>query len=173
MQDAHESGFDEIPAAVGSLGKIGRDLRLSGVLLVLVTLATVVVSLMLTATNFLHIIFVPRGIAFLLEVGTLLLSAVLAIRFESFKKRGDVLFKELSDELQWHVRFETGSDPFGKDRPPPESRPGLNTRVVLREFAQSTDLPLIPGRYGPGLYVAINLMIMVGDFILGQSAIFR
>lgn len=164
MQDAHESGFDQIEEALLSLREIRHSLRFSGVQLVYFTLATVAFSVVLGVGIYFRLNLLWVKIFLLLLAGSVTASVVFAIMFESVKKRGDAVFKELSDELQWHVRFEKVRDPF-PPASPPESRPGLSTRVALREFALSTDLPLIPGRYGPGIYVAINLIILLSTIV--------
>ncbi len=93
----------------------------------------------------------------LVTTGVLTLGVmILVVLFETDRKEGDALFKEISDELQWNVRFSGGMSP---ESAPPEKRPNLNYRFALRLFAQSTDLPLTPGRYGPLAYLLINLMV--------------
>src|SRR5207248_3149729 len=102
------------------------------------------------AVEHLFRIHVPILLAFIpvCAVVVLLMAFVtlfFAIHFETIRKRGDILFKEISDELQWNVRF---SDPDSPGTAPPR-RPSFDARLTLRSFAQASDLPLVPGRYGP------------------------
>jgi hypothetical protein len=83
-------------------------------------------------------------------------SVFLAVRFESMRKSGDALFKEISDELQWYVRFQQKQVQEQAQR----ERPVIAARIVLRTFSESTDVPLVPGKYGPLGYVLINLAML-------------
>lgn len=96
-----------------------------------------------TASRFIIEIYVPI---------LLTLTAVLTIvRYEILRKRGDALFEEISDELQWNIKRAVSTT---------EERPMLTARVALRSFARATDLPLIPGKFGPGLYATINFLLV-------------
>jgi hypothetical protein len=86
------------------------------------------------------------------------------IRFDSLKRKGDVVFKELSDELQWYVRYE--KDKRGMSEPSARSRPELSTRIVLREYAASTTLPLVPSDFGPTIYALTNISVAMADLFL-------
>jgi hypothetical protein len=83
-------------------------------------------------------------------------NVLLALSFESFRKRGNALFEELSDEFQWHLGSEKKLfDKIGPTRPP------IELRVTLRSFLSATDLPLAPGRFGPLIYTIINVILFV------------
>lgn len=103
--------------------------------------------------------FLPVGfftgvlIAFYVPLLTAVTAVVAMVRYDTLRKRGDALFEEISDELQWNVR-QNGTGTIAKERPE------LNVRVALRSFARATDLPLLPGTYGPGIYVAVNCVIL-------------
>jgi hypothetical protein len=89
-------------------------------------------------------------------------ASALVVMCESWRKQGDALFEEISDELQWNVRGAR----LLKDKPLVKERPELQARVVLRTFARASDLPLIPGKFGPAIYVAVNLLVMCLVFVL-------
>jgi len=91
-----------------------------------------------------------------------LAAIVQAFWFEVTRKRGQAYFEELSDELQWRMRYEEEMDMprIARHRPP------LRDRIVLREFLHGADLPLIPGRLGPAVYVVGNLVLPVGVIVL-------
>ena len=86
-----------------------------------------------------------------------LFALLLSVVFEGRRKEGDVLFKEISDELQWYVRFQK-KDKIDISPSTPEHRPDLQARLALRAFAQSSDLPLVPGKYGPLAYALVNIL---------------
>jgi hypothetical protein len=78
---------------------------------------------------------------------------------ETLRKRGDALFQELSDELQWHVGRRLESDM-------PRERPLLAARVSLRAFSAASELPLVPGRFGGAVYAGLNLTLAVTSVLL-------
>lgn len=83
-----------------------------------------------------------------------LVNLMLAVFFESYRKRGESLFEEISDEFQWHLgRREFGESNYSQPRPP------TDVRIILRDFTRAGDLPLVPGRLGPAIYVALNIAI--------------
>ena len=84
-----------------------------------------------------------------------ILALILAVANERLRRTGDVLFQEIGDELQWNTRAE--KVPPGKGAA--NERPPLEARVILRRFAQGTDLPLVPGRFGPAVYAAFNILM--------------
>ena len=81
---------------------------------------------------------------------------ILVSIYEYLRKKGDVLFEEISDELRWDV---SGKSVSGAEKP------ALEIRVTLRSFARAADLPLVPGKFGPVLYVLFNLTILLVQFV--------
>jgi hypothetical protein len=83
---------------------------------------------------------------------------MLLVVYDTTRKRGDALFEELSDELQWNVvnGSQGGSKP-GPDR----ERPPVDVRVRLRDYARATDLPFVPGRFGAAAYAAIDILMIL------------
>lgn len=89
------------------------------------------------------------------------------IIYEGLRKQGDTLFEEISDELQWNVQKNLSAG----DKPIADERPLLLARITLRTFARTTDLPLVPGRFGPAIYTVANILII---FLVYYSAgVFR
>ena len=83
-------------------------------------------------------------------------------RFEALRRHGEVLFEELSNELQWQgVRGTGPSGPTG-----PGDRPEIHKRIVLRSFIQASDLPLVPGKFGPTVYFLLFVVIAVAGILL-------
>jgi hypothetical protein len=94
-------------------------------------------------------ISVTIGITFLIYV----------VRYERLHRKGDVIFEEISDELQWFIKVIDGkqkkTESFIADE-----RPEIRARIVLRDFSRNTDLPFIPGKFGPAIYIAANVVIL-------------
>ena|SRR5437899_12235401 len=90
--------------------------------------------------------------------------ALLAVR-DHIRRQGDALFEEITDELHWDVRREYYSQSPGGDA---SARPDLKVRLVLRRYAQSTDMPLVPGSLGATVYASLNLGCIVGAVALVQ-----
>lgn len=102
--------------------------------------------------------FVVLGVS-LVVGGSALVAVVL---FENLRKRGDVLFEEISDEFLWNAGSRSTESRVPSH---PEERPPFNTRLYLRSYTRTADLPLFPGRIGPGLYAVVNLLTMVAAFL--------
>jgi hypothetical protein len=85
------------------------------------------------------------------------------LTYDRNKKQGNVLFEELSDELEWRVK-ETNNE---KKINIPKENPVLRTRIALREYTYTTELPLVKGQYSITLYFILNivLLILTGVFI--------
>jgi len=80
---------------------------------------------------------------------------ILTIYFEYLRKRGEAVFEEISDDLHWYIGYKKENSKENS-----EKKPGLEIRVLLRSFAKITDLPLIPGRFGPAIYIGINIVLI-------------
>lgn len=93
----------------------------------------------------------------------LFLTMIMIYFYESLRKKGEVLFEEVSDELEWDVK----GNKIGEER---NSRPEIDARVSLRSFAKTTDLPFIPGKYGPAFYLILNIVI---PLLMGSRFLFR
>lgn len=74
--------------------------------------------------------------------------------YESTRKHGEVLFEEISDELEWYV-----DNKFGKKSS--SHRPEINSRILLRSFIKTTDLPFISGKSGPAVYLILNITLII------------
>lgn len=75
---------------------------------------------------------------------------------EMWRKRGDALFEEISDEVERGIVSVAGEPVFEG-----ESNLLLRARLALRDFAHASDLPFIPGKFGPTVYAAVNLLIPI------------
>jgi hypothetical protein len=82
------------------------------------------------------------------------ISLLAIVMYESWRRRGDAVFEEISDEIQWNVGYR---DRETSEKYPDQSPP-IVARVMLRNFARTTDLPLVPGKFGPAIYAAVNVL---------------
>lgn len=104
-------------------------------------------------------IFADRAVLFVcitVLTGTIILCAAF---HDAMRRHGEVLFEEVSDELQWQ-RTEAKNRPRRLGEMQQGDRPTLDARVTLRSFSYVADLPLVPGKFGPGIYVALNLLFL-------------
>ena len=100
-----------------------------------------------------------------------LMSIACLIVFDSIRKKGDAVFKELSDELQWYVRYGSEERAASSSEPTASIRPDLRTRIVLREYATATVLPLLSaGRNGPAIYAIADAMLALLCLLLSLFA---
>jgi hypothetical protein len=74
-----------------------------------------------------------------------LVALLLLVIYDVARKRGDTLYEEVSEDLEWSPERRTGI------------RPDTNVRLTLREFSRSTDLPLVAGRMAITIYALVNL----------------
>lgn len=120
-----------------------------------------VLSLIIASLSILHLIwgitlaaYIIAGGYFPFEVGGVILSDVglfllivlYLIQFDRMVSRGNVYFQEISDEVEWYI----GSTKEALSTHPRE-RPDLSLRVLLRDFNQSTRLPLMRSEGGGGI----------------------
>lgn len=140
----------EKPYSIRYLSKITRYLRLSGYLIFLITSFNLILVLSSLSPG----IF-PFREASMFSLLFTFVCLTLTIYYETLRKRGEAIFEETSDELQWHIGYRNSL--FNKEAS--SKRPDLEIRIILRSFARTTDLPLIPGKFGPVLYIGINILI--------------
>ena len=97
-----------------------------------------------------HLVTPAAIVLVALPIAGFLLSLGALAMYDQTRRSGNALFDELSDEMEWHI----GARAIGA---PPRDPPLLAARLLLREYATSTDLWLVPGRLGPGFYALANL----------------
>jgi hypothetical protein len=160
-----EEADDDVLHAIRMLEAISVRLRALGLLVAALTvsnLGVVVAEVVQRAT------FTPRStmLMYLLISGGIALTTLVAVSwFDSLRKRGNVLFQEVSDELQWFV----GRGARLQETLPPV-RPLLSARVALRSFASAGELPLVPGRLGPAGYAVMNVVCVLTAAVVYSAA---
>ena len=93
------------------------------------------------------------------------LGLILVMFYEMLRKQGESLFEEISDELEWHVEGVRVTDRASDV----VERPHLHARIILRSFARTTDLPLVPGKFGPALYAGVNLLAIFAEILFARG----
>lgn len=152
----HASEGDPIGYSLTRLERISRTLRLYGMLIFLLTLLDILFVVFISlGTRYLYTYFLHAG-PLITVFATLNFLFVLSfiVLYESSRRRGDSIFEEISDELQWNVGYRHSATAGAADEMPP-----LKARVILRSFARTTDLPLIPGKFGPAIYAGMNIIL--------------
>jgi len=147
---------------VDSLRRISRitsRIRHANSLVALLTLGNlaaaifVIVNPRITQTNY----FVAEAV---MASVTCLATALLMLGVqERWRKVGEVLFEEISDELQW---FAVSDKAISSTKP--MGMPRLDHRIILRQFAKTTDLPLVPGKHGGAIYALVNLLVGIFSY---------
>ena len=147
------------------LRRIKNSLRILGVIISLATLLHVSLLLLL--------IFIFKGGRIKEEwvFGYLFIAFIIfvcIIFYENLRKKGEAIFEEISDELHWFIAYRE-KEPNNIS----QKRPEFEIRVLLRSFAKTTDLPLIPGKFGPAIYMVINIaiIILIGLFAVKMKII--
>ena len=95
----------------------------------------------------------PPFVGLQMSASLFVFAVLFAMLFEQLRRRGEVIYGEVTDELH-----RAHSDPQLE-------RPRLSFRIALKNFASSMELPLIPGRYGVSLYLLLNLGVLLFAFL--------
>jgi hypothetical protein len=160
-----ETSLKSLEQNLALLERVTRRLRYLGILIVILTFTCLLFSALIT-----NGVFYIGNDGFYVPIYFLYIpffSSLLSIIFyETYRKHGDALFEEISDELQWHI---DGS----KTAAISEKKPRLQSRIILRNYARTTDLILIPGKYGPAMYALINIAILFITLLLLRSLFLR
>lgn len=118
---------------------------------VAISLAEVLVLVFIFLAKFGFLRLAPLDLAaslLAIQAGLFTMALISVILFERARKDGDGAFQELSNLFQ--------GEPVSVDE-------GLAMRVELRRFAAASDLPLVPGKVGPGIYAAANLALLIAS----------
>lgn len=76
--------------------------------------------------------------------------------WEYLKKQGLSISDELTDAIQIsHTARWDDTDTYSSEL-------SLGWRISIREFSRASDLPLVPGKYGPLVYTLGFIAIAIG-----------
>jgi uncharacterized protein YacL len=147
-----KNDFIDLTSALDSLQMITDKLKYIAQSLVVATVINLIVTLLISMriTSLFESKLMEVNIT-LIPLICGLMVALLAFRFDSFRRDGDIYFEELSDELHAN-KLKSNSD---------RNELALKARIVIRRFTNAASLPLLPGKYGPALLLFINLLMSV------------
>jgi hypothetical protein len=142
-----------LDARVHQLGYLANRMRLMGLCVTGLTVSNLL--LLLIFLSLLGRIVPDVAMAVLMALTTASLASLTL--YISLRSKAQVLFEEVSEELQWFIGREQYQHVSSKsDLPPPAFKPDLSTRIVLRTFARATDLLFFAGSSGPGVYFLLS-----------------
>lgn len=133
--------------ALRRLAKCTYRLKIVSLVAVFASLATLVACL--ASLRGVHLSKLAQLAGGLLPIAAGL-AMVAAGVYEFLRSQGDVYFDEISDHLQWDLRERKASGRVAESRPP------IEVRIKLREFAHAAELPFLPGPHGPTLCILFN-----------------
>lgn len=147
--EEHDS--QEMEAYIARMQTIAVRLRLLGMGMLIATMMNLACAFAVAVRSLQWFI--------ILQVSAMLFVMVvfLAMLFEQLRRRGEIIYEEVTDDLHRFYR-ETEMD-----------RPRIAFRIALKNFATAMDLPLVPGRYGVSLYILLNLAVLVFAFLTHRA----
>lgn len=151
---------------VSELSGLTKYLASQGRLIFLLTISNFLLSVANGVVFFLHasrsdlIVGDVQKLVILIGQIFLLLFVVANLwRYEGLKQRANILFEEISDELQWWVTRSqrSGNSEKGTYLVPPK----IELRVILREYAFSANLPFTRDERALRDYLTMNLFALL------------
>lgn len=133
------------------LSRIRARLDMLGIAIYVCTACNII--LVFSASS--NIFYFTRYFYLYLSMGTMFVVFLVVIAFDMTRRRGDAIFEEISDELQWRVT----SKYVERDSTKTFERPRIDARIRLRDFARASKLMLFPGQYGPALFLTVNVSV--------------
>jgi len=162
--------------ALNSLEGINFRLRQIGLFASLFTFSNLLLifaSLSLSSIGYFNTL---RRVGLIMIAITTVALALVTVH-EYMRKMGDTLFEEINDDLQRGIRVSIQSSSIhsktvkSRAAKRPSKQPvrknfPVEAKYVLKGFARAADLPLIPGKFGPGVYALINIALLLASFLL-------
>nr|VFJ68049.1 MAG: hypothetical protein BECKFW1821C_GA0114237_101341 [Candidatus Kentron sp. FW] len=138
---------------ISDLGRISGNMRITSMIIMLATIINVALTfvVMYGAMYRVSVLGLYGGELIRMVEPVVMFTVfvvVAAFLFVFLKKRGDAYFEELSDELHASGASEPNRDEFS-----------LSARIVMRSYSNYASLPLIPGRFGPGIIAGLNILL--------------
>jgi hypothetical protein len=142
---------EELDLAVESLNVISNQLTWQSTAILVFTLLDVIFLFLAVYTSS-RVNAEIQWLILSLELVIALLAIVSCFRFDMLRRQGNGYFEEISDAL--HNMIATTEDREGS-----QGKLHLHVRIIMRKFSSASDLPLIPGKYGPAAVSALNLAL--------------
>jgi hypothetical protein len=80
---------------------------------------------------------------------------ILLFAFNQQKNRGLIIYEELTEEIDWSSKRKEFLH-----------RPPIKTRIIIKEFLKSTDLPFTSGKSGSTFYLGLFIMVSIATIIV-------
>jgi len=93
--------------------------------------------------------------SFLIWMWLLGINLFVTIIFDVSRRKGASMFEEISDEFQWSL---SSRKVITKELS--VARQPLEIRMATRSFLAASELPLVPGRFGPTIYAILNIGLL-------------
>lgn len=83
------------------------------------------------------------------------LCILILFRFNSLRNKGMVIYEEITDEIDW-----------SRKRKEFIHKPPIETRIIIKEFLKSTDLPFTSGTNGQAFYVILLFIVLISAIMI-------
>lgn len=84
-----------------------------------------------------------------------LIGIYVLVRFNNIRGKGLIIYEELTDEIDW-----------SRKRREFTFKPPLETRIIIREFLKSTDLPFTSGANGQAFYLVLYFLFFIAGIMI-------
>ena len=144
---------------ISRVAHFSRILRMADIYVTFFTAIHLVIAIL----NITDVFNIRGEIIILIEVLLVTVIVAMAITFEYYRKKGDVYFEEISDELQWNVAKKYAQSNLRDESLDNSSnaRPPIDIRIVLREYSHATSMFLISSRMAPFFFIVLNVTILI------------
>lgn len=149
---------DELEWAFKKLEFIGQKLNMLSTVLLTATM----INFGLICSIFSRVISTPPSMITSVLMASTFSVFFLALWFDTLRKDGKSYYDEISGVL--HANAKNMDMDIATD--------SIMARIAMRKFISSYEIPLIPGKYGPGAIFMINVIIVVFWVIFSPSLYF-
>jgi hypothetical protein len=165
-----EQDYDRIQeSALTELKSISQRLTKIGTIVGILTiwhLALLVLCLLMLSNIFIEASYYYKAslgnLFIVLDIATVLLVIITLYSHDRLAQRGQLIYQEISDEIEWNP-----SKSISKHI-------NLKFRIILREFVLSTTLPFYrSGRNAAILYLGINALMSVVLWLASIDAVWK
>jgi hypothetical protein len=140
---------------------ITKKLRSSGLFILLGLIAVIIIFATLTLFAR-RLYFDDRFIMYkfslfswVFGVTFLLMGVFMLYRFNALRNRGMIIYDEITEEIDWSSKRKEFIH-----------RPSIDTRIIIKEFLKSTDLPFTSGSNGQAFYLILYVLICLATIIM-------
>lgn len=128
---------------------------LVGLIVVIITFATLMLFVRRLYFHDGFILYQFSMFSWVFGVTFLLMGVFLLYRFNLLRNRGMIIYDEITEEIDWSSKRKEFIH-----------RPSIETRIIIKEFLKSTDLPFTSGSNGQAFYLILYVLICLATIIL-------